>query len=198
MWGVDVGGCGGKRTENWLRQIITYVHTYTVVEQRRNGRKICSARNGSNTQFSPCASKRAPQSYFCPHRHRRSTLGTPPSIFICVNMPAVAEQEYLNPSPSRNRFAHVWTYLNSFRISDISLKCGRVMLCTMKHLTLNVWGLSYLGLTRSVSWLLMPWLLTSPGRRQDISSHDIDYVEYVGPGLTWGRIWSTCVISMWT
>ena len=25
---------------------------------------------------------------------------------------------------------------------------------------------------------------------------NIDYVEYVGPGLTWGRILSTCVISM--
>ena len=35
-------------------------------------------------------------------------------------------------------------------------------------------------------------------RRQDISSHDIDYVEYVGPGLTWGRILSTCVILMWS
>ena len=27
---------------------------------------------------------------------------------------------------------------------------------------------------------------------------DIDYIEYVGPGLTWGRILSTCVISMWS
>ena len=35
-------------------------------------------------------------------------------------------------------------------------------------------------------------------RRQDNSSHDIDYVEYVSPGLTWGRILSTCVISMWS
>ena len=26
--------------------------------------------------------------------------------------------------------------------------------------------LSYLGLTRSISWLLMPWLLTSPGHQQ--------------------------------
>ena len=34
--------------------------------------------------------------------------------------------------------------------------------------------------------------------RQDISSYDIDYVEYVGPGLTWGRILSTFVISMWS
>ena len=33
-------------------------------------------------------------------------------------------------------------------------------------LTLNVRELSYLGLTRSISWLLMPWLLTSPGHQQ--------------------------------
>ena len=36
-----------------------------------------------------------------------------------------------------------------------------------RSLTLNVRGPSYLGLTRSI------W------RRQDISSHDIDYVEYM-------------------
>ena len=35
-------------------------------------------------------------------------------------------------------------------------------------------------------------------RRQDMNSHDIDYVEYESPGLTWGRILSTCVISMWS
>ena len=34
------------------------------------------------------------------------------------------------------------------------------------QLTLNVRGPSYLGLTRSLSWLLMPWLLTSPGHQQ--------------------------------
>ena len=33
-------------------------------------------------------------------------------------------------------------------------------------LTLNVRGPSYFGLTRSISWLLMPWLLTSPGHQQ--------------------------------
>ena len=33
-------------------------------------------------------------------------------------------------------------------------------------LTLNVRGPSYLSLTRSISWLLMPWLLPSPGNRQ--------------------------------
>ena len=29
------------------------------------------------------------------------------------------------------------------------------------------------------------------------ASHDIDYIEYVGPSLTRGRILSTCAISMW-
>ena len=33
---------------------------------------------------------------------------------------------------------------------------------------------------------------------QDISNHDIDYVECGGPGLTWGKILSTCVISVWS
>ena len=34
-------------------------------------------------------------------------------------------------------------------------------------------------------------------RRQDISSHDIDHVEEVGSCLIWGRISTTCVVSMW-
>ena len=33
-------------------------------------------------------------------------------------------------------------------------------------------------------------------RRQDTSSHDIDYVEWVGPCLISGMISTTCVISM--
>ena len=61
-------------------------------------------------------------------------------------------------------------------------------------LTLNVRGPSYLG------WLGQCHGRWCPGslRRLDISSHDIDYVEYVSPGLTWGRILSACVISMWS
>ena len=37
---------------------------------------------------------------------------------------------------------------------------------TTSTLTLNVRGPSYLGLTRSISCLLMPWFLTSPGHQQ--------------------------------
>ena len=63
-------------------------------------------------------------------------------------------------------------------------------------LTLNVppGGLSYLGLTRSISRLLMPRLLTSPGHQQPWYW----LVEYVSPGLTCGEILSTCVTSIWS
>ena len=58
--------------------------------------------------------------------------------------------------------------------TDIHLNklCECKKCCVMGHvswqqlLTLNVRGPSYLGLTRSISWLLMPWLLTSPGQQQ--------------------------------
>ena len=36
----------------------------------------------------------------------------------------------------------------------------------LHSLTLNVQGPSYLGFTRSISWLLLPWLFTSPGHQQ--------------------------------
>ena len=63
---------------------------------------------------------------------------------------------------------------------------------TASGLTLNV--PSYLSLTRSISWLLMPWLLMSPGHQQ--------------PWYWLYRTWrsfsylrkdlSTCVKSMWS
>ena len=55
-------------------------------------------------------------------------------------------------------------------------------------LTLNVQGPHYLGLTRSISWLLM---------HADINSHDIDFVVWVGSCLFWGRISTTCIVLMW-
>ena len=39
-------------------------------------------------------------------------------------------------------------------------------LSRLNVLTLNVWGPSYLSLTRSISWLLMPWLHSSPWHQQ--------------------------------
>ena len=41
-----------------------------------------------------------------------------------------------------------------------------IVLFFPRILTLNTRGPSYLGLTRSISWLLMPGLLTSPGHQQ--------------------------------
>ena len=39
----------------------------------------------------------------------------------------------------------------------------------------------------------MPWLLTSPGHQQPWYW----LYKFVGPSFTWGRIFSTCVISIW-
>ena len=56
-------------------------------------------------------------------------------------------------------------------------------------LTLNVRGTSYLGFTRSISWLLMPWVLTLPGHQQPW--------HWLYRICSWGRSLSTCVISIW-
>ena len=44
--------------------------------------------------------------------------------------------------------------------------CNILMHC-LPWITISyVRGLSYPGITKSISWLLMPWLLTSPGHQQ--------------------------------
>ena len=84
-------------------------------------------------------------------------------------------------------------YLLTFKIIIFENSCGPFtrMYSGASPLTLNdpisVWLGQYHG-----CWC------TGSLRRQDISSHDIDCVEYVSPCLTWGRILSTCVISMWS
>ena len=105
--------------------------------------------------------------------------------------------------PGEQTSEKIWIKRNDFRTKKSNFKilsakwqwfCLNHFVSGLNLLTFNVQGPSYLGLTRSISWLLMAWLLTSPGHQ----SHDIDYIKYVGPGLTWGRILSTCVISMWS
>ena len=50
--------------------------------------------------------------------------------------------------------------------ASLSTYSGQYGINTLPLSTLNVRGPSYLGLTRSISWLLMPWLLASPGHQQ--------------------------------
>ena len=76
----------------------------------------------------------------------------------------------------------------------VILLCQRFSWLHCLILTLNLWGPSYLGLTRSLSWLLMPWLLTSPGHQQPWY-----WLCRIGKSLSYcGRIPTTCVISMWS
>ena len=89
-------------------------------------------------------------------------------------------------------------YLLSVRSIDIHLRAISQEITELFHsnihganeLTLNVRGPSYLGLTRSISWLLMSWLLTSPGHQQP-------WYWLCRISLVWGRISTTCVLSMW-
>ena len=58
-------------------------------------------------------------------------------------------------------------HLSSWKIDVMQcILSSRTGLKLVHLLTLNVQGPSYLSLTRSISWLLMPWLLTSPGHQQ--------------------------------
>ena len=75
-------------------------------------------------------------------------------IFLC--MCSANERRHYIVTSSLNGLAHAqkypWVIVTLRKVSFI--------------LPLNRRGPSYLGLTRSISCLLMPWLLTSPGHQQ--------------------------------
>ena len=81
---------------------------------------------------------------------------------------------------------------------------------TTSHYLRQCWPRSMLlyGITR-LQWVKSESLMISPKhinlltslrslRRQDISSHNIDYVEVVGSCYIWGRISTTCVVLKWS
>ena len=49
--------------------------------------------------------------------------------------------------------------------SSVKIKCVNSHRMILIDLLLNVRGPSYLGITRSISWLLKPWLLPSPSHQ---------------------------------
>ena len=57
-------------------------------------------------------------------------------------------------------------HIDSISRNSFTQNLGKIPLGWAFLLTLKVRGPSYLSLTRSLSWLLMPWLLTSPGHQQ--------------------------------
>ena len=59
----------------------------------------------------------------------------------------------------------LWPWPISSRSFGLGLE-NRVRYVASTVLTLNVRGPSYLGLTRSLSWLLLSWLLASPGHQR--------------------------------
>ena len=76
---------------------------------------------------------------------------------------SIASIRRVNQLFKRYQFWHHFQVVNFFR-KLTTWKCS--LFWWIRFLTLDVRGPSFLGLTRSISWLLMPWLLTSPGHQQ--------------------------------
>ena len=62
-------------------------------------------------------------------------------------------------------YALCWLSQSPLRWIKVHQNYSHCFSVSSANLTLNVRGASYLGLTRSISWLLMPWLLASPGHQ---------------------------------
>ena len=89
---------------------------------------------------------------------------------------------YLLLNPMKFIWGHyhkkIWRYQWKKKIEDSTFKIksryprvNELMKYLMRYnlpfrRLLNMRGPSYLGLTRSILWLLMPWLLVSPGHQQ--------------------------------
>ena len=81
-------------------------------------------------------------------------------IFGCYQTPWIILWMSFILSSSVHNLGYVYQGQNTIML------CNVVILVQFWWLTLNVRGPSYLGLSRSISWLLMPWLLTSPWHQQ--------------------------------
>ena len=74
----------------------------------------------------------------------------------------------LDYTPYRKILQSMKTVKLGFKMFTLFWKmaCHSAAARALDSLTLNVRGPSKLGLTRSISWLLMPWLLASPGHQR--------------------------------
>ena len=80
---------------------------------------------------------------------------------ICVdNLPEVGNTRTTASKALHDTCAYDIPFTSARRVDKASPNAQ------IRIANLNVRGPSYLGLTRSISWLLMPWLLASPGHQQ--------------------------------
>ena len=87
------------------------------------------------------------------------------SVITCAPVSASLPRplmKMLLGNPSITRCYSRWDILHPGYVKNSFNATGKDFIL----LTINVRGPSYLGLTRSISWLLTPWLLTSPGHQQ--------------------------------
>ena len=105
----------------------------------------------------------------------------------CVDHTILWWMEWRSPPPCKSRFSPMfrsssqhsaqknmfwldhWNSSMNMNSFIYNLRYTRRLLsskCPFCTLTINVRGPSYLGLTRSITWLLRPWPLTSPEHQQ--------------------------------
>ena len=77
------------------------------------------------------------------------------------------------------------------KVGITCMNCVYLIFLCLSCLTLNVRGQSYLGWSWSISWLLIPWLHTSPGHQQH-------WYWLCRICRSWSCILSTHVTSMWS
>ena len=80
------------------------------------------------------------------------------AVYLCLWQLMLQKKRHCNPNLASAAYGYSTfiSWQQSEKQHDICLFLG---------LTLNMWGPSYLGWTRSISWLLMPWLLAPPGHQ---------------------------------
>ena len=112
------------------------------------------------------------------------------AVFLCHQLPPGMQRTPWLPqqkttvmiSATLDQCKYGYVYLTQWNLNEVAAKWQKTFpnaltnrnffskfyssLYQKVDLILSVRGPSYLGLTRSISWSLMPWLLASPGHQQ--------------------------------
>ena len=141
--------------------------------------------------------------YVQPGVHRRfqwrpiAVLRENPTVlmFVDINNAPKLQQKYVD------------TFFFQFQALGRNIRVPSYCLMSAS-LTLNMRGLSYPGLTRSISWLLMSWLLASPGHQQpwywlcrigrslSYLRKDINHQCHINVE-EWHKMWIYVLCSLW-
>ena len=170
---LKVVSAGGDYHDIGLN-VLRHISTGDPLHNRAACTQPCNVNTHSRAHCSPGARLCEQWEHGCVNNGARLCA----SARLCRGSPVISHHFYEQGSCDVylyriNHFSWVFNkticiyLLSTIIVTDrIERLTKQSMPCVVYTLTLNVRGQSYLGLTRSISWLLMPWLLTSPGHQQ--------------------------------